>query len=77
MLRQYHPEIGEKQVYDDTAQYNAFIGKWVLRTRKPLNGQGIKLYEIAQYGVKIYHVTPKAFNKLCNRMNIDQRILFD
>lgn len=79
MLRQYHSELGEKQIYSDTARYNAFISKWAVRTDKQLNGQGIKFFEKAQDGTNrtTYYVTQKAFNKLCNTMNIDQELLFD
>ena len=77
MLRQYHSELGEKQIHDTTARYNAFIGKWAVRTKEELKGQGIKFFELGADNRNIYYCTKKAFEKLCDKMDIDQELLFD
>ena len=79
MLHQYHSELGEEKKYETTARYNGFIGKWAVRTHETLSGQGIKFFEKAQDGTErnIYYVTQKAFNKLCQTINISQELLFD
>ncbi len=80
MLRQYHSELGEKRIHNTTARYNAFISKWAVRTDKELKGRGIKLYEDETQtydGRKFYYCTQKAFDKLCEQMDIDQELLFD
>ena len=77
MLRQYHSELGEKQINEVTARYNAFIGKWTVRTKQELKGQGIKFYEVGEDKRNIYHCTKKAFERLCNKIDIDQELLFD
>jgi len=77
MLQQYHSELGEKAQYKDKARYNAFIGKWAVRTDKKLSGQGIKFYEIDEQGLNFYYVTRKAFEKLSINMNLSQELLFD
>lgn len=77
MLNQYHSELGETPQYEDKARYNPFMGKWAVRTNKQLSGQGIKFYEIDEQGRNFYYVTKKAFEKLCQTMNISQELLFD
>lgn len=79
MLRQYHSELGEKQIYEATAHYNAFISKWAVRTKEELKGRGIKFYEKCTDGTNrnFYSCTEKAFDKLCDKINIDQKLLFD
>ena len=77
MLRQYHSELGEKQKYETTARYNAFIQKWAVRTKEEIKGQGIKFYEIGSDSRKIYYCTKKAFEKLCSKIDIDQELLLD
>lgn len=77
MLQQFHSELGETAQHEDKARYNAFIGKWAVRTNKTLSGQGIKFYEIDEQGRNFYYVTPKAFDKLCETMNFSQELLFD
>lgn len=77
MLQQYHSELGEKRQFETTARYNGFIGKWAVRTNDELKGQGIKFYEIDEQGRNFYYVTKKAFDKLCDKMNISQELLFD
>ena len=77
MLRQYHSELGDKQKFETTARYNAFISKWAVRTKEELKGQGIKFYEIDEQGRNFYYVTKKAFDKLCEKINISQELLFD
>jgi hypothetical protein len=77
MLQQYHSELGEKPQYEDKARYNAFIGKWAVRTNKQLSGQGIKFYEIDEQGRNFYYVTQKAFDKLSKTMDLSQELLFD
>ena len=79
MLRQYHSELGEKQIHETTARYNAFIGKWAVRTKEILKGQGIKFYEKCQDGTNrdCYYLTKKAFVKICDKIDIDQELLLD
>lgn len=77
MLQQYHSELGEKPQHKDKARYNAFICKWAIRTDKTLSGKGIKFYEIDEQGRNFYYVTQKAFEKLCQTMDISQELLFD
>lgn len=77
MLRQYHSELGEKQIHETAARLNPFIGKWAVRTPLELKGRGIKLYEVASDGRNFYYCTDKAFEKLCNEIDIDQELLFD
>lgn len=77
MLQQYHSELGETKQFETTARYNAFINKWAVRTNEQLKGQGIKFYEIDEQGRNFYYVTKKAFDKLCEKMNISQELLFD
>lgn len=77
MLRQYRPELGEVQQFETTARYNAFISKWAVRTDKELKGRGIKFFEKSQTGKNVYYCTQKAFEKLCESIDIDQELLFD
>lgn len=77
MLQQYHSELGEQRQFETTARYNAFISKWAVRTKEELKGQGIKFYEIDEQGRNFYYVTKKAFDKLCDKINISQELLFD
>ena len=79
MLQQYHSELGEKPLYKNSARYNAFISKWTIRTHKELIGQGIKFHQLedGEQKRKCYHVTQKAFDKLCKTMDISQELLFD
>lgn len=79
MLQQYHSELGETAQYKNTARYNPFIKKWIVRTHEELTGQGIKFWQIEEgkQQRKCYQVTEKAFNKLCKTMNISQELLFD
>lgn len=77
MLQQYHSELGEKARYNTTARYNGFIGKWAVRTDQELKGRGIKFYEVGEDGRNFYYCTQKAFDKLCESMNISQELLFD
>ena len=79
MLQQYYSELGEKARYETTARYNAFIKKWHVRTKQELKGRGIKFFEVAQDGTgrNVYLVTPNAFKKLCEEINISQELLFD
>ena len=79
MLRQYHSELGEKAKYKTTARFNPFLNKWAVRTNQELKGRGIKYFEEEQgnTGRHVYYVTKKAFDKLCNEINIDQELLFD
>jgi hypothetical protein len=64
-------------MFETTARYNAFISKWAVRTKEELKGQGIKFYEIDEQSRNFYYVTIKAFDKLCEKMNISQELLFD
>ena len=77
MLHQYHSELGEKPKYKNTARYNGFIKKWAVRTDKELKGRGIKFFEVGEDGRRIYYCTTKAFEELCNKMDISQELLFD
>ena len=77
MLQQYHSELGEKRKFEATAWYNPFIKKWAVRTKKELKGRGVTFYEVAYDGRNSYHCTQKAFDKLCEQMDISQDILFD
>lgn len=77
MLQQYHSELGEKAKYNNSAKYNGFIGKWGVRTKEELKGRGIKFYEVGEDGRNIYYCTTKAFDKLCETMNISQELSFD
>lgn len=77
MLRQYHSELGEKRIYETTARYNAFIGKWAVRTKEELKGRGIKFYDKCEDKRNLYYCTKKAFEKLCETIDIDQELLFD
>lgn len=77
MLQQYHSELGEKAKYNNDAWYNGFIGKWAVRTNEELKGRGIKFYEVGEEGRNIYYCTQKAFDKLCESMDISQELLFD
>lgn len=79
MLQQYHSELGEKALYNDTARYIPFINKWAVRTQEELKGKGIKFWKYEESGEKrkCYHVTQKAFDKLCKTMDISQELLFD
>ena len=77
MLRQYRPELGEVQQFETTARYNAFISKWAVRTDKELKGRGIKFFEKSKTGKNVYYCTQKAFEKLCESIDIDQELLFD
>ena len=77
MLRQYYPELGEKQIHETTAKKNYFINKWAVHTDEELKGRGIKFFEKSATGKNIYYCTDNAFDKLCERMDIDQEILFD
>lgn len=77
MLQQYHSELGETKKYNNTARFNPFISKWAVRTKEVLKGQGIKFFEIGEDGRTIYYLTQKAFDKICEKTNISQDILFD
>lgn len=79
MLRQYHSELGEKQEFKTTARYNPFVKKWAVRTSEDLKGRGITFFEKAHDGTErnIYYCTKKAFEILCDKINIDQELLFD
>ena len=54
-----------------------FINKWAVRTDEELKGRGIKFFEKSATGKNIYYCTDNAFNRLCERMDIDQEILLD
>ena len=54
MLRQYYPELGEKQIHETTAKKNYFINKWAVRTDEELKGRGIKFFEKSATGKNIY-----------------------
>ena len=77
MLQQYRPELGEKAKFETTAHFNAFIGKWAVRTKQELKGRGIKFYQIDSQGRNFYYVTPKAFEKLEKIIDMSQELLFD
>ena len=77
MLQQYRPELGGKAKFETTAHFNAFIGKWAVRTHEELKGRGISFYQIDSEGRNFYYVTPKAFEKLEKQINISQELLFD
>ena len=79
MLQQYHSELGEKALYSNSVRYNPYLKKWVLRTTEDLKGRGIKYFEPEQgnTGRHIYHITDKAFDRLCKTMNISQELLID
>ena len=79
MLQQYHSELGEEPLYENSASYNPFIKKWVVRTHEELSGPGISFWqeENSNEKRKCYHVTEKAFEKLCEDMDISQNLLFD
>ena len=48
-----------------------------MRTDEELKGRGIKFFEKSATGKNIYYCTDNAFDKLCERLDIDQEILFD
>lgn len=77
MLQQFHSELGEKAKFDTKARFNAFIGKWAVRTNLELKGRGIKFYEIDEQGRNFYYVTKIAFEKLEKEINMSQELLFD
>lgn len=82
MLRQYHSELGEAPRKETIiAKYYALIGKFKLYSDIELKGQGIKCEDTTgktnYLNKPSYLVTKKAFEKICNKYNVDQELLFD
>jgi hypothetical protein len=81
MLRQFRPELGDKQKSEILAVYGALTNKFKLYTNIELKGQGIKVDDATGKNNNLnkpsYWVTVKAFEKLCNKYDIDQELLLN
>lgn len=81
MLRQFRPELGDKQKYEMVAIYGALTNKFKVYTNTKLEGQGIKVDDATGKNNNLnkpsYWVTVKAFERLCKKYDIAQELLLN
>lgn len=73
----YYPNEGQKAQCETTSKYMPMTDTYLVYTKFILNGRGIQLVDVDDFGVNRYRCSEKAYNKLLNELDISEAMYLD